>query len=84
MTVDLYNIGERIRFSGPLITDSPSLEPIETITGVGEAKFLSGVASLEVWRPFIRIQEDSSCLYRYDFKANAFPQRPQTWGLVLE
>lgn len=48
MTVDRYSIGERIKVSGPLMTDSPSLEPMETMTGVGEATFLSGVASLEV------------------------------------
>jgi hypothetical protein len=30
------------------------------------------------------MQEDSSCLYRYDFSANAFPHRPHTCGLVWE
>ena len=31
-----------------------------------------------------RMQDDSSCLYRYDLSANALPQRPHTCGLVLE
>ncbi len=32
----------------------------------------------------IFMQEDSSCLYRYDFRAKALLQRPQMYGLVLE
>lgn len=64
ITVDLYIIGDLIALSGPFITESPSLDPTETITGVGEASFLSGVVSLELCRPFILIHDDSSCLYR--------------------
>lgn len=30
------------------------------------------------------IQLDSSCLYKYDLSANAFPHRSQTYGLELE
>lgn len=84
--MDLYNIGDRTADSGPLITDSPSLPappPTDTMTGVGEA-ILSGVASLDEWRQFILIHEDSSCLYRYDLRAKALPHLPQMCGLVFE
>jgi hypothetical protein len=64
ITVDLYNMGDRTGRSGLfLITESPILGP-DTITGVGEARLLSGVASRDDCLPFIRMHEDSSCLYR--------------------
>lgn len=64
ITVDRYIIGDLTALSGPFITESPNLDPMETITGVGDASFLSGVASLELCRAFILMQDDSSCLYR--------------------
>lgn len=76
MTVDLYSMGVLIA-SADRITESVRWLA-ETMTGVGEAIdfSLSGEESREF--RFILIQDDSSCLYRYDFKAKALPQRPQT------
>lgn len=56
------------------------VDPLMTISSSSSSSSFLSVTK----RLCVRIQDDSSCLYKYDFNANALPHLPHTCGFVFE